>query len=74
MQVTVAITGLIICSFNPKKLPHRVNLPIVTVVTDFQKHPFTYVLQNRCSLKFCNIHRKTPVLESLVNKGTGTPT
>ena len=29
------------------------------------------VLQNRCSLKFRNIHRKTPVLESLFNKVAG---
>ena len=29
---------------------------------------FANVLQNMCSLKFCSIHRKTPVLESLFNK------
>ena len=28
-------------------------------------------LQNRCSLKFSNIHRKTTVLESLLNKVAG---
>ena len=29
------------------------------------------VLQNRCSYKFRNIHRKTSVLESLFNKVSG---
>ena len=29
------------------------------------------VLSNRCSLKFCNIQRKTPVLESFVKKVVG---
>ena len=33
-----------------------------------QKQPFADILQNRCSWKFCKIHRKTPVLESLFNK------
>ena len=33
-----------------------------------QKQPFAYVLQNRFSKKFRNIHRKTPVLESLFKK------
>ena len=33
-----------------------------------QKQPFSGVLQSRCSYKFCNIHRKTFVLESLFNK------
>ena len=27
----------------------------------FEKQPFSDVLQNRCSWKFCNIHRKSPV-------------
>ena len=35
-----------------------------------QKQPFADVLQNRCSGKFCKIHRKTPLLESLFNKVT----
>ena len=35
------------------------------------KQLFTDVFQDRCSWKFCNIHRKTPVLESLFNKVTG---
>ena len=34
----------------------------------FKKQPFADVLQNRYSQKFRNIHRKTPVLESLFNK------
>ena len=29
------------------------------------------VLQNRCSLKFCNKHRKTPALKSLFNNVVG---
>ena len=33
-----------------------------------QKQLFTYVLQNRCSWKFCKIHRKTPMLELIFNK------
>ena len=33
-----------------------------------QKQPCADVLQNRCSLKFRNIHRKTSELESLFNK------
>ena len=33
-----------------------------------KKQPFTDVLHNRCSQKFCNIHRETPVLESLFNQ------
>ena len=36
-----------------------------------QKQLFTDVLQNRCSQKFRNIHRKTPVLESLFDKVAG---
>ena len=38
------------------------------VCTNDQKQPFIDVLQNRCSEKFRNILRKTPVLESLFNK------
>ena len=37
----------------------------------FQKQLYTDVLQNRCYGKFCNIHRKTSVLESLFNKASG---
>ena len=36
--------------------------------TSFQKQPLAHVLQNRCSWKFCKIHRKIPILESLFNK------
>ena len=36
-----------------------------------KKQSFAYVLQNRCSRKFWNIHRKKPVLESLFNKVAG---
>ena len=42
------------------------------------KQQFANVLQNRCSEKFFNIHRKTLVLKSLLNKVAGlkkeTPT
>ena len=33
-----------------------------------KKNLFSDVFQNRCSDEFCNIQRKTPVLESLFNK------
>ena len=33
----------------------------------FQKQPFGDVFQNWCSLKICNSHKKTPVLELLLN-------
>ena len=36
-----------------------------------QKQPFANVLQNRCSKKFRNIHRKTLVLESPFDKVAG---
>ena len=35
------------------------------------KQPFADVLQIKCSWKFCKIHGKTPVLESLFNKVAG---
>ena len=35
---------------------------------DIQKQPYVDVFQNKCSKRFRNIHRKTPVLESLFNK------
>ena len=34
----------------------------------FQKQPYVDLLQNRCSQKFSNIHRKTSVLESFLVK------
>ena len=37
----------------------------------FQKQPYADILQNGCCEKFCNIHRKTSVLESLFNKVAG---
>ena len=36
-----------------------------------QKQPFTDALQDGCSEMFCNIHRKTPMLASLLNKVIG---
>ena len=35
---------------------------------NFPKQPFEDVIQSRCSKRLCNIHWKTPVLESLFNK------
>ena len=35
---------------------------------NFQKQPFAAIFQNSCSEKLPNVHRKTPVLESLFNK------
>ena len=37
-------------------------------MNQIQKQSFAESLENRCSRKFPNIHRKTPVLESLFNK------
>ena len=39
----------------------------VAFLVKFQKQPFADVFQNRCSKRFCNIHRKTPVLELFFN-------
>ena len=36
-----------------------------------QKQPFAAAYQNRCSLEFRNIHRKTPILDSLFNEVAG---
>ena len=46
---------------------------VLTIHTDLtsKKQPFADVLQNRCSWKFHNIHRKTLVFESLFNKVAG---
>ena len=40
-------------------------------IKGIQKQPLADVLQNRCPSKFCKIHRKAPVLESLFNKVVG---
>ena len=40
-------------------------------ICEIQKQSFADILQNRCSLKFLNIYRKTPVLESIFNKVAG---
>ena len=44
---------------------------LVTLWLELQKQPFADVLQNRRSLKFRNIHRETPALDSLFNIFTG---
>ena len=38
-------------------------LRLITCSTNIKKQSFADVFQNRCSQKFLNIHRKTPVLE-----------
>ena len=43
----------------------------LAIKLQIQKQPFADVLQNRCSCKFCNIHRETPVLESLFSPNAG---
>ena len=46
--------------------------PLPPVSTYFsQNQSFADVLQNRCSKKLHNVHRKTPVLKYLFNKVTG---
>ena len=47
-------------------------LLFIAVEDDIQKQPFAYVLQNRCSWKFRNIHRKAPVLGQRYLKETPT--
>ena len=39
-----------------------------------QNQPFAGILQNKCSQKLRNFHRKVPVLESLFNKVAGLKT
>ena len=41
------------------------------VLNIMQKQRFAATFQNRCSLEFRNIHRKTPILESLFNEVAG---
>ena len=43
--------------------------PIMLLVSFYQ--PFAAVLQNSCSWKFRNIHRETPLLDSLFNNVVG---
>ena len=43
-------------------------LLFIAVEDNIQKQLFADVLQNRCSWKYRNIHRKTPVLEQLYEK------
>ena len=47
------------------ELNKRVNTYSCFAVLKNQKQPLADILQNRCSQKFRNIQRKTPVLESL---------
>ena len=58
-----------------KSLAYEKSLYLYSVVNHyFQIQSFADVLQNRCSSEFCNIHRKTPMLESLFNKVAGLRT
>ena len=43
---------------------------LCTFTDDLLKQSFADVLQNRRSLKFCKFHRKTSVLEHLLNRKT----
>ena len=54
-----------------KNLGGKAYIMSVDYETTLQKQPFADVFQNRCSYEFQNIHRKTPVLESFFNNGTG---
>ena len=47
-------------------------LLFIAVEDDVQKQPFADVLENRCSKKFCNIHRKTPALEQLYKRDSSS--
>ena len=49
----------------------NLSLPFTTQLLNLQKQPPGMFCKKRCSSKFCNIHRKTPVLESLFNKVEG---
>ena len=60
--------------FRKTYIMHTINLGGKAYIMQFeyettlQKQPFADVFQNRCSYEFRNIHRKTTVLESLLNK------
>ena len=53
--------------FNTETAAHQCSMGVL----NNQKQLLADVLQNRCSEKFHNIQRKTPVLESLFNKVAG---
>ena len=46
----------------------QIGLEFVKSTKETQKQPFAVVRQNKCSRKFRNIHRKTPVLRSFFKK------
>ena len=62
------ILNVFLIRFLPYRYTARICLSLTT--SGVQKQPFADVLWNRCSWKFCRIHRKTPMLESLFNKVT----
>ena len=47
---------------------HKIVMTSITIAetAEPQKQPFADVFQNRCSEHFCNGHRKTPLLKSLL--------
>ena len=44
---------------------------ILSIKGNIEKQPLAHVVQNRCSLKLRNIHRKTTMLESRSDKVAG---
>ena len=61
----VSISGLLGRSVQTKK-QQQCSYPFLQEC--FTEAALSDVLQNRCSWKFCNIHREACVLESLINK------
>ena len=53
---------------NFKRIKSQITLEWSCQNNIWLKQPFADVFQNKWSLKFCNIHKKTLVLESLFNK------
>ena len=54
-------------------LPHFIQFSeqvLLCIAARDDIQPFEDVLQNICSQKFCNIHRKTPLLEQIYEKET----
>ena len=58
-----------VCSHSWKRFyTQRFYFPLIALPFNFKTQLFTYILQNSCSLKFCSIHKKTVVLESLQHR------
>ena len=54
-------------SINTEAVAHSCSVAVLKN----QKQTLAYVLRDGCPQKFCNIQRKTPVLESAFNKVAG---